>query len=217
MLKLDLVPRRSDRLKVLCLGAHSDDIEIGCGGTMLRLLSECDDVEVDWVVLGSNGRRDEEALISANKFLGNATRKHVVVKNFKESFFPFVGGEIKAYLEEQKTKVSPDIIFTHYRRDLHQDHRVVAELTWNTYRDHLILEYEIIKYDGDLGTPNVLVHLNKEICRRKIKILMSCFKTQTNKDWFTTDAFLSLLRVRGIESKAPDKYAEGFYCGKLVV
>ena len=202
---------------MLCLGAHSDDIEIGCGGTILRLLSEYDDVEVDWVVLGSNGKRDGEALASANKFLTEARKKKIIIKNFKTSFFPYIGGEIKHFFEELKTQTSPDIIFTHYRHDLHQDHRLISELTWNTYRDHLILEYEIIKYDGDLGAPNLFVHLDEAICQKKIRLIMECFKSQKNRDWFTPDAFLSILRIRGIESKAPEKYAEAFYCRKLVL
>lgn len=215
MLKFDVSRQKKESLKVLCLGAHSDDIEIGCGGSILRLLSEYH-AEVDWVVFGSKGQRDEEAVASANKFLTNAKKRKIIIKNFKERFFPYIGGEIKEFVEEVKEGVSPDIIFTHYRGDLHQDHRVISELTWNTYRDHLILEYEIIKYDGDLGTPNFFVHLGEDICRKKIDFLMESFKTQANKDWFTPDTFLSILRIRGVESRAPEKYAEGFYCKKLV-
>lgn len=216
MLKFCFDKRKNSALKVLCLGAHSDDIEIGCGGTILRLLSEYDDVEVHWVVFGSSGKRDVEAVRSANKFLTDVKKKEIIIKNFKNSFFPYAGGEIKVCFEELKKRVSPDIIFTHYRQDLHQDHRVISDLTWNSYRDHQIFEYEIIKYDGDLGVPNCFVHLNEEICKKKINYLMKFFKTQTNKDWFTPDVFFSLLRIRGIESKAPEKYAEGFYCRKLV-
>jgi LmbE family N-acetylglucosaminyl deacetylase len=216
MLKFEFAKQKDQPLKILCLGAHSDDIEIGCGGTILRVLSEYDDVEIHWVVFGSRGQRDGEAVGSANKFLLGAKRKQVVIKNFKESFFPYIGKEIKNFFEKLKKSVSPDIIFTHYRNDLHQDHRLISELTWNTYRDHFILEYEIIKYDGDLGSPNYFVHLNEKICRKKISFLMESFKTQTNRDWFTPDAFLSILRIRGIESKAPGKFAEGFYCRKIV-
>jgi LmbE family N-acetylglucosaminyl deacetylase len=216
MLKFEFPIGKGRTLKVLCVGAHSDDIEIGCGGTILRLLSEYDDVEVHWVVLGSNGKRNGEALASAKKFLAAAKKKQIVIKNFKESFFPYIGGEIKDFFEELKKSVSPDIIFTHYRNDLHQDHRLILELTWNTFRDHLILEYEIVKYDGDLGSPNLFVHLDEATCRKKICLIMECFKSQKNRDWFTPDAFLSILRIRGIESKAPEKYAEGFYCRKLV-
>lgn len=216
MLKFEFPVRKDGLVKILCIGAHSDDIEIGCGGTILRLLSEYDDVEVHWVVLGSSGRRDEEAVQSANKFLVCAKRKQVIIKNFKESYFPYIGGEIKAFFEKLKTKTSPDIIFTHYRHDLHQDHRLVSELTWNTYRDHLILEYEVLKYDGDLGNPNFFVHLSEMVCQKKIGYLLQTFKSQDEKYWFTDDSFLSLLRLRGIESRAPEKYAEAFYCRKLV-
>jgi len=217
MLEFEFVIRKDRALKILCIGAHSDDIEIGCGGTILRLLSEYDDVEVHWIVLGSNGKRDGEALASAKKFLADAKKKQIVIKNFKESFFPYIGGEIKDFFEELKKSISPDIIFTHYRNDLHQDHRLILELTWNTFRDHLILEYEIVKYDGDLGSPNLFVSLDDTICRKKIRFIMECFKSQKNKDWFTPDIFLSILRIRGAECRAPQKYAEAFYCRKLVL
>jgi LmbE family N-acetylglucosaminyl deacetylase len=216
MLKFEFAKTKDRPLKILCLGAHSDDIEIGCGGTILQLLSEYDDVEVHWVVLGSNGKRDGEALASADKFLASAKKKKIILKHFKESFFPYVGEEIKHFFERLKKKLSPDIIFTHYRHDLHQDHRLISELTWNTFRDHLILEYEIIKYDGDLGIPNLFVHLDETISRKKISFILDSFKSQGEKDWFTPDAFLSILRIRGIECRAPEKYAEGFYCRKLV-
>jgi LmbE family N-acetylglucosaminyl deacetylase len=214
-LRFGAPPRRP--LQILCVGAHSDDIEIGCGGTVLRLLSEIEDTEVCWVVLGSSGQRDTEARSSAGVFLETAKKTDIVIKNFQASFFPYVGDEIKKFFEELKDRVSPDVVFTHYRNDLHQDHRLVSELTWNTYRDHLILEYEILKYDGDIGSPNFFVHLDDSTCQKKISILMDCFKTQRDKDWFTPDAFLSLMRIRGIESKAPGKYAEGFYCRKMAL
>jgi LmbE family N-acetylglucosaminyl deacetylase len=217
MLRFDFARPQDRALRVLCVGAHSDDIEIGCGGTILRLLSESDDAEVHWVVLGSNGERDGEAVASAERFLAGARKKEILVEHFKNSFFPYLGAEIKEFFEKLKMNIAPDIVFTHYRHDLHQDHRLVSELTWNTYRSHLILEYEILKYDGDLGVPNLFVHLDEAVCQRKIQTLMECFGTQRDKDWFTPDAFLSLLRIRGIESRAPGKYAEAFYCRKVVV
>jgi LmbE family N-acetylglucosaminyl deacetylase len=199
------------------VGAHSDDIEIGCGGTILRLLSEYRDAEIHWVVLGSSGERDQEAVRSAGQFLAAAGKRNVIVEHFKNSFFPYVGDEIKRFFETLKAQFVPDIVFTHYRHDLHQDHRLVSELTWNTYRDQLVLEYEILKYDGDLGTPNLFVHLDETICQKKITVLMECFGSQRDKDWFTPDAFLSLMRIRGVESRAPERYAEGFYCRKAVL
>jgi LmbE family N-acetylglucosaminyl deacetylase len=212
------VTRPTDRpLRLLCLGAHSDDIEIGCGGTILRLLAEHGDVEVHWVVVGASGDREREAVASAQQFLADAAKKDIVVEAFKTSFFPYEGAALKDFFETLKTAGSPDVVFTHYRHDLHQDHRVVSELTWNTYRDHLILEYEIIKYDGDLGSPNVFVHLDEAVCQKKVGLLMECFATQRDKDWFTPDAFLSLLRIRGIESRSPGRYAEGFYGRKVVL
>jgi LmbE family N-acetylglucosaminyl deacetylase len=210
--------RPPDRgLRILCVGAHSDDIEIGCGGTILRLLAEYGDTEVHWVVLGSSGDRDGEAVRSAEHFLMRAAKKDVLVEHFKNAFFPYVGAELKAFFETLKLSVTPDIVFTHYRSDLHQDHRLVSELTWNTFRNQLILEYEILKYDGDLGTPNLFVHLGDVVAQEKIRVILECFATQRDKDWFTPDAFLSLMRIRGVESKAPEKYAEAFYCRKIVL
>lgn len=217
MLKLNLIKYKDVAIKILCLGAHSDDIEIGCGGTILRLLEEVEKVEVKWIVFSANDKRDEEAEKSAKMFLGKARRKNLIVKHFRESYFPYIGAEIKNYLEEIKKEFTPDIIFTHYRYDLHQDHRLISELTWNTFRDHLILEYEIIKYDGDLGSPNLFIHLDKEICSKKIEYILKSFKTQGTRKWFTKDAFLSILRLRGVESNAPNMYAEAFYCRKMII
>jgi LmbE family N-acetylglucosaminyl deacetylase len=208
----DFAPRH-----ILCLGAHSDDIEIGCGGTILRLLQETPDLCFTWIVFGAGGRRAEEARASASTFLEAVREKRIVVLNFRDGFFPYTGADIKDYFEQLKQEVSPDLIFTHYRHDLHQDHRLICDLTWNTFRDHLILEYEIPKYDGDAGSPNFFVHLDQEICQRKVNAILEHFRTQENKDWFTEETFHALLRLRGIESKAPEKYAEAFYGRKLVL
>ena len=216
MLKFQFAKEKDRPLKILCLGAHSDDIEIGCGGTILRLLSEYENVKIKWIVFSADGNRIEEAKRSAKLFLGNARKKDVVIKRFRESFFPYIGSEIKEYFEEIKNDLTPDIIFSHYRHDLHQDHRLLSELTWNTFRNHFILEYEIMKYDGDLGAPNFFVHLNESICNKKVQYIMASFKSQKNRDWFTPETFLSILRIRGIESNAPEKYAEGFYCRKVI-
>ncbi len=214
MLKLKLSTRKDSALNILCLGAHSDDIEIGCGGTIMKLLSENNNVDVNWIVFSAEGKRAKEAGESAEKFLAGARKKKVIVKKFKDGFFPYIGGEIKALFEELKTHVTPDIIFSHYRHDLHQDHRLISELTWNTYRDHLILEYEVLKYDGDIGSPNFFVHLDETTCKKKVEIIRDSFRSQQQRAWFSPDAFYSILRLRGIESRAPDKYAEAFYCRK---
>jgi LmbE family N-acetylglucosaminyl deacetylase len=203
--------------RLLLLGAHSDDIEIGCGGTILRLLQDHVVSEVLWIVFSAEERRAAEARESASLFLQGAGQKNVTIHSFRDGYFPYEGAEIKDTFEAIKTEVSPDVIFTHYRYDLHQDHRLICELTWNTFRDHLILEYEVAKYDGDLGTPNFFVHLTDGICRRKIDHIRKCFKTQGNRQWFDDDTFLSLLRLRGIESRSPQKYAEAFYCRKIIV
>ena len=213
MLKLDF----GDSLQqVLCLGSHSDDIEIGCGGTIFKLIQMYPDVTINWVVFGATGTREQEAIASAESFLSSVRHKNIVVKGFKDGFFPYIGAEIKLYFEQLKHQVNPDLILTHYGRDLHQDHRLISELTKNTFRNHLIWEYEIPKYDGDLGSPNLLVHLDKSICHKKVQHLMNHFQTQNNKQWFTEETFTSILRIRGIESNAPEQYAEGFYCRKII-
>lgn len=204
------------KLRVLCLGAHSDDIEIGCGGTILTLASRME-IEVYWVVFSADRVRQREAKGSAQLFLEQAKGKTVVVRNFKMSFFPFAGGQIKEYFEQLKQECSPDLVFTHYRHDLHQDHQIISNLTWNSFRNHLILEYEIPKYDGDLGTPNFFVPLNETIRARKIEYILSSFRTQAEKEWFTEPTFSSILRLRGIESNAPGGYAEAFYNRKMVL
>ena len=217
MLKFQLPIEKGNPLKVLCLGAHSDDIEIGSGGTLLRLLHEYDRLFAYWVVFAANAERRAEAEKSANLFLAKASKKEIIVKKFKESFFPYTGDKIKEYFESLKHEFSPDIIFTHYRNDLHQDHRLISELTWNTFRDHLILEYEIPKYDGDLGSPNLLVHLSASLCEEKIDYILKSFQTQKGNHWFGKETFYSILRLRGIESNASEKYAEGFYCRKMII
>lgn len=216
MLRVSFEKSDDSGLKILCFGAHSDDIEIGCGGTVLKLLDQMPDVEIWWVVLGGVGKRGVEAAESADIFLAAARHKNVIVKEFRDGFFPYIGAEIKVLFEEIKQEYSPDLILTHYRKDLHQDHRTISDLTWNTFRDHLILEYEILKYDGDIGTPNYFVQLSAAHCNKKVKNLMACFSTQRDKKWFTEDTFFSLMRLRGVESNAPEKYAEAFYCRKIV-
>jgi LmbE family N-acetylglucosaminyl deacetylase len=201
-------------LRILCLGAHSDDIEIGCGGTILRLLDEFPRAQVHWVVLGASGQRTNEAVESATLFLAAADKREIVIKGFRDGFFPYIGAEIKECFEELKREFSPDLILTHYRNDLHQDHRIVSELTWNTFRSHFILEYEIVKYDGDVGSPSFFVQLSKRVGLKKVQNILECFKSQKDKSWFTEDTFLAMLRLRGIESNASEGYAEAFYCRK---
>jgi LmbE family N-acetylglucosaminyl deacetylase len=164
---------------ILCLGAHCDDIEIGCGGTILRYCSENQDINIYWVVFSSEEERKKEAISSANGILGNVKSKTVVINKFKNSYFPYVGDSIKDYFEDLKRCFNPDIVFTHCRGDLHQDHRVINELTWNTYRNHLIFEYEIAKYDADLGSPNVFVYLSEEICKSKTNHILKHFTSQS--------------------------------------
>lgn len=214
MFKPALFDSTKKPLKVLCLGAHSDDIEIGCGGTVLRLC-ESRPVEVVWVVFCAGKIREQEAKESANLFLKDAAAKQIIVKNFRNGFFPYTAVEIKEYFEELKEICNPDVIFTHYGKDLHQDHRFISDLSWNTFRNHWILEFEIPKYDGDLSAPNVFFELNEETCLKKCKHIIQCFKTQQEKHWFTSDTFLSLMRLRGVESAT--RYAEAFYCRKILL
>ena len=202
---------------VLCLGAHADDIEIGCGGTLLKLWADHAIQRVCWVVFGAGGARADEARRSSERWLEGVTEPCLHIHAFRDGFFPFEGAKIKERFQELGAHISPDVIFTHRREDMHQDHRLVAELTWQTFRDHLILEYEIPKYEGDLGSPNVLVPLDESTCREKIKHLLQAFSSQRSKPWFREDAFWSLLRLRGIECHSPTGYAEGVYCRKLTI
>jgi len=202
--------------RILCLGAHSDDIEIGCGGTILRLIDENPDLEICWVVWASGDEtRRAEAEASASLFLKDVRKKHVILHGFRDGFFPYSGGEIKEVFQKLETEFFPDIVFTHHRHDLHQDHRMISELTWNSFRNHLIMEYEIPKYDGDLGSPNAFVPLESATCDMKIEYLLRSFVSQNSKYWFTGDTFRSMLRIRGVEARSATSYAEGFYCRKF--
>ncbi|MGZ8739422.1 MAG: PIG-L deacetylase family protein [Gaiellaceae bacterium] len=215
MLKLLSDPTSVSR--ILCLGAHCDDIELGCGGTLLRLLEAHANLRVDWVVFSSDARRAAEAQAAAAAFLDRAAETNVAVEDFRGRFFPYIAIELKEYFDRLGAEVLPDVVFTHHGQDLHQDHRLVSELTYNTFCDHLILEYEIPKYDGDIGRPNVFVQLEASHCQRKADTIYQVFESQREKHWFSKETFLSTLRLRGIESKAPGGYAEAFYCRKLVL
>jgi LmbE family N-acetylglucosaminyl deacetylase len=202
--------------QILCLGSHSDDIEIGCGGTVLRMAEQYPRCTFHWVVFSAIGVRAQEAKCAASFFAGSRLQGPLL-KTFRDGFMPFEGALVKDVFEELKHTVSPDLIFTHNRKDAHQDHRLIAELTWNTFRDHLILEYEIPKYDGDMGQPSVFVPLQMEVCRKKIDYIMNAFQSQHKKRWFQEETFFSLMRLRGMECNAPSGYAEAFYCRKLVL
>jgi LmbE family N-acetylglucosaminyl deacetylase len=217
MIHLNLGRGATGALQILCLGSHSDDIEIGCGGTILRLAEQYPGCAFHWVVFSATGIRGAEAQRAATLFAGPTGLRGPLLKTFPDGFMPFVGAEVKAVFEELKAAVSPDLVFTHNRKDAHQDHRLVAELTWNTFRDHLILEYEIPKYDGDLGQPSLFVPLQTEVCQTKVRYIMDTFQSQHTKRWFEQDTFLSLMRLRGMECNAPSGYAEAFYCRKMVL
>jgi LmbE family N-acetylglucosaminyl deacetylase len=206
--------RPGQRLSVLCLGAHSDDIEIGVGGTILQWITAGVELHVRWCVLSASGPRETEARASAASFLEGAASSEVELAQFQDGFFPYQGADIKPWIERLKTRIDPDVIFTHRGEDAHQDHREVSRLTWNTFRDHLILEYEIPKWDGDLGQPNIYSALTSSIMERKIAFLMSGFATQRSKDWFSPDVFRGLGRLRGMECRAPELSAEGLFLRK---
>ena len=215
MLELSLNSGIPEGLTVLAIGAHSDDIEIGCGGTILQFVESVPGIRVCWVVLSASAERASEARGAAAAFLGE-TRAEIRLAEFRDGFFPYDEG-VKEFFEELKTDFSPDLVLTHARHDLHQDHRIVCELAWNTFRDHLILEFEIPKYDGDLGSPNVFVPVTDRVARRKAELLVEHFATQRDKHWFTGDVFLAIMRLRGVESRSPTGYAEAFYARKLRV
>jgi LmbE family N-acetylglucosaminyl deacetylase len=217
MLNLGLGSSTGASYRLLCLGAHSDDIEIGCGGTILRLLERYDNVVAHWIVFSTNDERAREARASAGAFLEGTREKTIVVRNYRDGFFPYLGAQIKDEFEALKRDFSPDLIFTHHRDDRHQDHRLISDLTWNTFRNHLILEYEIPKYDGDLGSPNFFVSLDEPVCSRKIRTIVESFKSQSQKQWFDEQTFLAILRLRGMEANSPTRYAEAFYCRKAIL
>jgi LmbE family N-acetylglucosaminyl deacetylase len=213
MIDLQLV-RPGRTLSVLCLGAHADDIEIGAGGTLLGWIASGMRLEVCWCVLTAAGRRAAEAKASATAFLRGAATTQIELGRFEDGFFPYQGAEIKAWLEDVRARVDPDIVLTHRQGDAHQDHREVCQLTWNLFRDHLILEYEIPKWDGDLGRPNVYVPLTTDRLERKIELLHTHFGTQRSKQWFDEETFRGLARLRGMECRAPERYAEAFMMRK---
>jgi len=215
MFQLDLNRGGSPVRRVLALGAHADDIEIGCGATLLALTRGRESIEITWVVLGATGERETEAQQSAQTFLACAGAADVAVHGFRDGYFPYLGSDLKDVFEALKAHFDPDVIFTHARDDLHQDHRVVCELTWNTWRNHLVLEYEIPKYDGDLGSPNIFIPMSKELALEKARLIREAFPSQSKRDWFDEELFLALMRIRGMESASISGYAEGFTCRKL--
>jgi LmbE family N-acetylglucosaminyl deacetylase len=217
MLPLRIGRSEAAPARVLAIGAHPDDIEIGCAGTVLKLIEQAAISEVRWVVLSGEGERADEARRSAEALLHGVPRSEVVVRDFPDGFLPYEGQRIKDFFEQLKLDYSPDVVFTHQRADLHQDHRLSCELTWNTFRDHLILEYEVPKYDGDMSAPNAFVPLEERLHRRKLDHLMSHFGSQLSKRWFKEELFSSLLRLRGMECNSPSSYAEAFFCRKAVL
>ena len=217
MLPVLLGTKAGSPLSILCLGAHSDDIEIGCGGTLLRLLAERPGCSVHWVVFSATPDREREARASAAAFLASAAKSTVIVKDFRESYFPYLGEAIKDFFEQLKKMTSPDLVFCHHRHDMHQDHRTIAELTWNTFRNHLVVEYEIAKYEGDLGSPNLYVPLSKAVATRKVQLLLEHFGSQASRSWFRAETFDGLMSVRGVECNSPDGRAEAFHARKLIL
>jgi LmbE family N-acetylglucosaminyl deacetylase len=216
MLPLALRPPGRRALRITCLGAHSDDIEIGCGGTLLALQAEGIKLEVRWVVLTAAGARATEARRGAARFLKGVQRADVTLGAFRDGFLPFDGAAVKEFIEShRRSGDDPDVVFTHFRHDRHQDHRLLSDLAWNTYRDHVVLEYEIPKWDGDLAVPNAFVPLPAAIAKRKVRHLQAVFATQRSKRWFTDETFMGLMRLRGIECGAVDGYAEAFHARKL--
>jgi LmbE family N-acetylglucosaminyl deacetylase len=209
--------RRGEELSVLCLGAHSDDIEIGAGGTILGLIASGVKLEVHWCVLSAGGQRTSEARASAEAFLEGCCSSKIEVADFEDSYFPAHSRAIKQWLLDVRGRVHPDIVFTHAKSDAHQDHREVNQLTWNVFRDHLVLEYEIPKWDGDLGQPNAYVPLTAEVLERKIGLLHEHFGTQRSKDWFDRETFAGLARLRGMECRAPEHFAEAFTMRKAKI
>lgn len=207
---------RGEKLSILCLGAHCDDIDIGCGGALLALLDTHPGIDVTWVAFSAHGERAEELQRSARRFLRKAATARVLTYDHRDGFLPAHFSAVKENFETLKELPSPALIFTHRRDDRHQDHRLIGELTWNTFRDHMILEYEVPKYEGDLATPSAYIGLKPAQVERKIRILLDAYSSQRTKRWFTADTFRGLMRLRGIESGAPSGWAEGFHANKVL-
>ena len=215
MHRIELLPKAAGPTRILALGAHCDDIEIGCGGTMLRLAAERSDLEVLWVVFSSTPERAAEARASAADFLAGFSRWRLLVHEFRDGYLPYAGAAVKEAFEALMKDYTPDVIFTHHRDDRHQDHRLVSELTWNTWRNHLVLEYEIPKYDGDFGSPSVFAPLTAAVLDRKIDLILAHFQSQLNKHWLARDLLQAVARIRGMECVAPEQVAEAFYSRKV--
>lgn len=216
MLTPQIFPNKTDSPHILCLGAHCDDIEIGCGGALLSLLEQHPSINITWVVFTSTPERKKEAELGAKKFTEKAKNLRLFIFDFRDGFLPYSGLEVKEAFEQVKREISPpDLIFTHYGKDGHQDHRKVSELTWNTFRNNLILEYEIPKWDGDIGNPNTYINIDKALADKKIALLQEVYNSQNTKGWFTDDLFHSIMRLRGMETNSPSRLAEGFYTRKL--
>jgi LmbE family N-acetylglucosaminyl deacetylase len=213
-----LIPEHNEggALTILCLGAHADDIEIGCGGTLLQLIRRQYPLKIYWIVFSAEAERYSEAHQSAEIFTEGCD-SYIQIKNYRDGYLPYSGAQIKELFENLKCSICPDLIFTHWQGDAHQDHRFVCDLTWNTFRDHLIFEYEIPKYDGDLGRPNMYYSLDRPVYEKKIDYLFEKFQSQQSKSWFARDTFLSLMRLRGVESRSLSGYAEGFYARKVII
>jgi len=201
--------------EILCLGAHCDDIEIGCGGTLLRLGETQPQTHVHCVIFSSSPIRKKETLKALGTILKGFEQTTIEILEFRNSYFPYVAQEIKEYFESLKTKIDPNLILSHFRDDRHQDHRLISDLTWNSFRDHMILEYEIPKYDGDIGQPNTYIEIPEPEVVKKTACIIDCFPSQKNHDWFTEETFRALMRLRGIECNARSGYAEAYHCRKI--
>jgi LmbE family N-acetylglucosaminyl deacetylase len=213
---LQVAGGRDDPLHVLFVGAHCDDIEIGCGGTILELARRHPHLAVQWVVLSATDERAREAQRSADRFLSGVRTRRLVVERFRDGYLPYESGRVKDYFESLKARVDPDVVFTPYRGDWHQDHRFIAEVTWSTFRDHLILEYETPKYDPEPGgAPNLLVPIDDDIAEAKVQHLLDAYVSQASKPWFTRDVLLAAMRLRGIQARV--RFAEAFHARKLLL
>jgi LmbE family N-acetylglucosaminyl deacetylase len=201
---------------VLCLGAHSDDIEIGCGGTLMTLAARHPGLRFIWVVFSGDQVRERETRAAAAALMGSASLT-METHEFRVSYFPHSGSEIKDAFEAIRSRANPDLIFTHYLADRHQDHRVISDLTWNTFRSHAVLEYEIPKYEGDLAHPGVYCPISEALADKKIATLLECFPSQRTHQWFDADLFRGHLRLRGIECNSPTRFAEAFHARKIVL
>lgn len=213
---LRITPPTDRALRVVALGAHADDIEIGAGGLIQRLVADTPSLSIRWLVASATPERRREAEKASSRLVGSVSDCTLDIGDLRDGFLPFLGPAPKEWLIRH-AGFEPDIVICPRGEDLHQDHRLVGQLAWQVFRSSLIFEYEIPKYEGDLGRPNVYVVLDRATAERKVATILEAFPSQRSRRWFEPETFWALLRLRGIEAASPTGFAEAFHASKIVL